>query len=78
MAATEDEVAAQAAAAKTASVRSFTRKRPVRKPWPEDVERKRVVIDPSSSVSVTSSPSLESRDPPQHAQVPGRSRAGLS
>lgn len=46
MAATEDEVAAQAAAAKTSSVRSFTRKRPVRKPWPEDIERERVVIDP--------------------------------
>jgi len=27
-------------------VRSFTRKRPVRKPWPEDIERERVVIDP--------------------------------
>ncbi|MPR13296.1 IS66 family transposase [Microvirga tunisiensis] len=46
MAATEDEAAAQAAAAKTSSVRSFTRKRPVRKPWPEDIERERVVIDP--------------------------------
>lgn len=46
MAATEDEAAAQAAAAKTASVRSFTRKRPLRKPWPEDMERERVVIDP--------------------------------
>jgi transposase len=45
-AATEDEVAAQAAAARTASVRSFTRKRPVRKPWPEDIDRERVVIDP--------------------------------
>lgn len=45
MAATEDEVAAQAAA-KTSSVRSFTRKRPVRKPSPEDIERERVVIDP--------------------------------
>lgn len=44
MAATEDEVAAQAAAARTSSLRSFTRKRPVRKPWPEDAER--VVIDP--------------------------------
>lgn len=49
MAATEDEVAAQAAAAKTASVRSFTRKRPVRKPWPEDIERERVVIDPPAT-----------------------------
>lgn len=46
MAATEDEAAAQAAAAKTSSIRSFTRKRPVRKPWPEDIERERVVIDP--------------------------------
>ncbi len=46
MAATEDEVAAQAAAARTASVRSFTRKRPVRKLWPEDIEHERVVIDP--------------------------------
>jgi transposase len=46
MAATEDEVAAQAAAAKTSSVHSFTRKRPVRKPWPEVAERERVVIDP--------------------------------
>jgi transposase len=43
-AATEDEVAAQAASARTSNVRSFTRKRPVRKPWPEDIERERVVI----------------------------------
>lgn len=48
MAATEDEVAAQAAATKTLSVRSFTRKRPIRKPWPEDIERERMVIDPPS------------------------------
>jgi hypothetical protein len=47
MAATEDEAAAQAAAAKTSSARSFTRKRPVRKPWPEDIERERVVIPQS-------------------------------
>lgn len=37
MAATEDEIAAQAAASKASSVRSFMRKRPVRKPWPEDI-----------------------------------------
>ncbi|TIU54444.1 MAG: IS66 family transposase, partial [Mesorhizobium sp.] len=43
--ASEDELAAAAAAAKTQSVRSFTRKRPVRKPWPENIERERVVID---------------------------------
>src|SRR5438046_6222 len=37
--ASEDELAAQAAAAKAQSVRAFTRKRPVRKPWPDDIER---------------------------------------
>ena len=44
-AATEDELAAQAAAAATSQVRPFTRKRPVRKPWPDDIERERVVIE---------------------------------
>lgn len=48
-AATEDEVAAQAASARTSSVRSFTRKRPVRKPWPDDIERERVVIEPPTT-----------------------------
>ena len=43
-AATEDELAAQAAAA-APSVRAFTRKRPVRKPWPDNIERERVVIE---------------------------------
>jgi transposase len=44
-AATEDELAAEAAAAATSQVRPFTRKRPVRKPWPDDIERERVVIE---------------------------------
>lgn len=48
-AATEDEVAAQAASAITSSVRSFTRKRPVRKPWPDDIERERIVIEPPTT-----------------------------
>ncbi|MGX4768760.1 IS66 family transposase [Bradyrhizobium guangdongense] len=43
--ATEDELAAQAAAAKTQNVRPFVRKRPVRKPWPDDIEHERVVIE---------------------------------
>ena len=43
--ASEDELAAQVAAAKTQNVRPFTRKRPVRKPWPDDIERERVVIE---------------------------------
>ena len=45
-AATEDELAAQAAAAATMPKSApFTRKRPVRKPWPDDIERERVVIE---------------------------------
>jgi transposase len=43
--ATENELAAQAAAAKTQSVSAFARKRPVRKPWPDDIERERIVIE---------------------------------
>jgi transposase len=51
MAATEDEVVAQAAASRTKSVRPFVRKRPVRKPWPANIERQRVVIDPPTTCS---------------------------
>src|SRR5829696_5956426 len=47
--ASEDELAARTAAAKTQAVRAFTRKRPVRKPWPDDVERERVVIEAPTS-----------------------------
>ncbi len=43
--AAEDELGAQEAAAKTQSVRAFSRKRPVRKAWPEDVKRERIVIE---------------------------------
>src|SRR4051794_9215445 len=43
--ASEDELAAQAPAAKAQNVRAFTRKRPVRKPWPDDIEHERVVIE---------------------------------
>ena len=44
-----DELAAQAAAAKTQTVRSFTRKRPLRQPWPDDIEHERVVIEAPTS-----------------------------
>src|SRR6476469_10814354 len=47
--ASEDELAAQAAAAKAQTVRAFTRKRPVRKPWPDDIEHERVVIEAPTS-----------------------------
>jgi transposase len=47
-AATEDELAAEEAV-KTQTVRSFQRKRPVRKPFPDNIERERVVIEAPTS-----------------------------
>src|SRR5271170_1466591 len=43
-AATEDELAAKNAAARTQSVKSFERRRPARKPFPDHLPRERVVI----------------------------------
>src|ERR1700681_3151740 len=43
--ATEDELAAETAVAKTTSVRGFTRKRPERNTFPDHLPRERVVID---------------------------------
>jgi len=43
-AATEDELAAEKAAAQTQTVRSFERKRPSKKPFPEHLPRERIVI----------------------------------
>ena len=42
--ATEDELAAEMAAAKTTRVASFTRKRPSRKPFPEHLPRERLIV----------------------------------
>src|SRR5664280_1477522 len=42
--ATEDELAAEMAAAKTTKVASFTRKRPSRKPFPDHLPRERVIV----------------------------------
>src|SRR5229473_1274936 len=41
--ATEDELAAERAAAKTTTVTTFTRKRPSRKPFPEHLPRERII-----------------------------------
>ena len=43
-AATEDEIAAERAAAKTTNAAPFTRKRPYRQPFPEHLPRERVVV----------------------------------
>jgi transposase len=47
--ATEDELAAEKAAAQTQTVKSFQRKRPSRKPFPEHLPRERVVIPAAES-----------------------------
>jgi transposase len=47
--ATEDELAAEAAVAKTTSMRGFTRTRVERQTFPEHLPRERVVIDPSAA-----------------------------
>lgn len=43
MAAAEDELAAAVDAEKTQTIHSFTRKRPLRQPWPDDIERYHIV-----------------------------------
>src|SRR5712664_3411685 len=48
-AATEDELAAEMAAAKTTKVASFTRKRPSRKPFPEHLPRERLIVPGSTA-----------------------------
>ena len=47
--ATEDELAAEQAVAKTTTVRGFTRKRAERKTFPDHLPRERVVIDPPTA-----------------------------
>jgi transposase len=47
--ATEDELAAEAAVAKTTTVAGFTRKRPERNTFPDHLPRERVVIDPPTT-----------------------------
>ena len=42
--ASEDEIAAEMAVAKTTTVAAFTRKRPARKPFPEHLPRQRVIV----------------------------------
>ena len=47
--ATEDELAAEQAVARTTSVRGFTRQRPERNTFPDHLPRERVVIDPPTA-----------------------------
>ena len=56
--ATEDELAAEQAAAQTTAVRAFERKRPARKPFPEHLPRERVVIPGPTSCACCGSTRL--------------------
>ena len=47
--ATEDELAAEAAIARTTTVAAFTRKRPERNTFPDHLPRERVVLDPPTA-----------------------------
>lgn len=49
--ATEDELAAEEAAAKTTTIKAFARKRPSKKPFPEHLPRERVVVPAPATCS---------------------------
>jgi transposase len=49
VAATEDEIAAERAAAKTTTVAAFSRKRPARQPFPAHLPRERVIVPGSTT-----------------------------
>jgi multidrug efflux pump subunit AcrA (membrane-fusion protein) len=49
--ATEDALAAEQAAAKASTVRAFTRRHPVRKPFPDHLPRERVVVEAPDTCS---------------------------
>ncbi|MER8437195.1 IS66 family transposase [Mesorhizobium sp. M1312] len=57
-AASEDELAAEKAAARSQTVRIFERKRPSRKPFPEHLPRERIVIAAPESCPCCGSPKL--------------------
>jgi transposase len=56
--ASEDEIAAERAAAKTTNVVSFTRKRPARQPFPEHLPRERVIEPGPTTCLCCGSPRL--------------------
>ena len=56
--ATEDELAAEQAAADTTQVKGFTRRRPARKPFPEHLPRERVVVPTPSACECCGSQKL--------------------
>jgi transposase len=61
--ATEDELRAEMAAAKTTSVPAFTRKRPARKPFPDHLPRERMPAPEASAAADRASPSSARTSP---------------
>ena len=56
--ATEDELAAEKAAAETTQVQGFTRRKPARKPFPAHIPRERKVVPPPTSCGCCGSDKL--------------------
>jgi len=56
--ATEDELAAEKAAAETTEVKGFTRRKPARKPFPAHIPRERVVVPPPTACACCGSDKL--------------------
>ncbi len=73
--ATEDELAAEMAAAKTTKVASFTRKRPSRKPFPEHLPRERVIVPGPTACACCGGARLSQARRGHHRDAGGRSRA---
>src|SRR3989440_1247319 len=78
-AATEDELAAEKAAARTQTVKSFQRKRPSRKPFPDHLPRERVVVAAPESCPCCGSSKLSKvgEDIPETVEVIPREWKGM-
>ena len=75
-AATEDELAAERAAAQAKTpVRAFERRRPARKPFPEHLPRERVVIEAPAACDGAARQSLQQRDGREPGGRPRRPQA---
>src|SRR5213596_3477883 len=59
--ATEDELAAELAAAKTTKVASFMRQRPSRKPFPDHLPRERVIVPGPTACACCGGTALQAR-----------------
>ena len=70
--ATEDELAAEKAASRTQTVRSFQRKRSARRPFPDHLPRERIVIPAPESCPCCGSPKLSKLGEDAYSDEVGR------